>query len=163
NEDGTAAFGMADQVAEAEKRRRRSRLMAAARDVTLASNQQMIGSQLEVLIEGRPEDGSAWYAGRSYRDAPEVDGLVLVRADELPREVLGVPLETLQRHGSVSAEVAEAMARGVRRLAGADLGLAATGIAGPGGATELKPVGLAFVAAVSAERSLVRAHHWQGD
>ena len=84
NEDGTAAFGMADQVAEAEKRRRRSRLMAAARDVTLASNQQMIGSQLEVLIEGRPEDGSAWYAGRSYRDAPEVDGLVLVRADELP-------------------------------------------------------------------------------
>ena len=84
NEDGTAAFGMADQVAESEKRRRRSRLMAAARDVTLVSNQQMIGSQLEVLIEGRPEDGSAWYAGRSYRDAPEVDGLVLVRADALP-------------------------------------------------------------------------------
>ena len=84
NEDGTAAFGMADQVAEAEKRRRRSRLMATARDVTLTSNQQMVGSQLEVLIEGRPEDGSAWYAGRSYRDAPEVDGLVLVRADELP-------------------------------------------------------------------------------
>jgi ribosomal protein S12 methylthiotransferase len=84
NEDGTAAFGMADQLAEVEKRRRRSRLMATARDVTLASNQQMIGSDLEVLIEGRPEDGSAWYAGRSYRDAPEVDGLVLVRADELP-------------------------------------------------------------------------------
>jgi ribosomal protein S12 methylthiotransferase len=84
NEDGTAAFGMAHQVAESEKRRRRSRLMAAARDVTLASNQQMIGSQLDVLIEGRPEAGSAWYAGRSYRDAPEVDGLVLVRADELP-------------------------------------------------------------------------------
>jgi len=84
NEDGTAAFGMADQVAEAEKRRRRSRLMATARDVTLTSNQQMVGNQLEVLIEGRPEDGSAWYAGRSYRDAPEVDGLVLVRADALP-------------------------------------------------------------------------------
>jgi ribosomal protein S12 methylthiotransferase len=83
NEDGTAAFGMADQVPQAEKRRRRSRLMAAARDITLACNQQMIGSQLEVLIEGRPEDGSAWYAGRSYRDAPEVDGLVLVNAAEL--------------------------------------------------------------------------------
>ncbi len=37
-----------------------------------------------MLIEGRPEPGSAWYAGRSYRDAPEVDGLVLVRADDLP-------------------------------------------------------------------------------
>ena len=92
-----------------------------------------------------------------------VRGGVVAYHDDLKREVLGVPLETLQRHGSVSAEVAEAMARGVRRLAGADLGLAATGIAGPGGATELKPVGLAFVAAVSAERSLVRAHHWQGD
>jgi ribosomal protein S12 methylthiotransferase len=84
NEDGTAAFAMADQVPEAEKRRRRARLMAAARDLTLASNRQMVGRELDILIEGRPEDGSAWYAGRSYRDAPEVDGLVLVRADALP-------------------------------------------------------------------------------
>ncbi|MGI9147707.1 MAG: 30S ribosomal protein S12 methylthiotransferase RimO [Chloroflexota bacterium] len=84
DEDGSAAFGMPDRVPEAEKRRRRGQLMAAARDVTLASNQQLIGRELDVLIEGRPEDGSAWYAGRSYRDAPEVDGLVLVRADDLP-------------------------------------------------------------------------------
>src|SRR5262249_49429543 len=79
HEEGTASFGMAEPVPEGDKRRRRARLMAAARDLTLASNQQMIGRELEVLIEGRPEDGSAWYAGRSYRDAPEVDGLVLVR------------------------------------------------------------------------------------
>ena len=84
NEDGTAAFGKADQVPEADKRRRRSRLMAAARDITLEQNRGMVGSELDVLIEGRPEHGSAWYAGRSYRDAPEVDGLVLVQADELP-------------------------------------------------------------------------------
>ena len=67
----------------AEKARRRSRLMAAARDVTVASNQAMIGQEMEVLIEGRPEDGSDWFAGRSYRDAPEVDGLVLVKADAI--------------------------------------------------------------------------------
>ncbi|HLZ29719.1 MAG TPA: 30S ribosomal protein S12 methylthiotransferase RimO [Chloroflexota bacterium] len=84
DEDGTAAFGMPERVPEAEKRRRRGRLMAAARDVTLASNRRLLGQELEVLIEGRPEDGSAWYAGRSYRDAPEVDGLVLVKADALP-------------------------------------------------------------------------------
>jgi ribosomal protein S12 methylthiotransferase len=83
NEEGTAAFSAAAQVADAEKRRRRGRLMAAARDVTLDSNHRMVGDQLEVLIEGRPEPGSAWYAGRSYRDAPEVDGLVLVRAERL--------------------------------------------------------------------------------
>jgi ribosomal protein S12 methylthiotransferase len=84
DEDGTAAFGMPDRVPDGEKRRRRGRLMAAARDVTLESNRQLIGHELEVLIEGRPEDGSAWYAGRSYRDAPEVDGLVLVKAEDLP-------------------------------------------------------------------------------
>ena len=92
-----------------------------------------------------------------------VRGGVVAYHDDLKREVLGVPVELVQRHGAVSAEVAEAMARGVRALAGADVGVAATGIAGPGGATEAKPVGLAFVAAVSAERALVRAHQWQGD
>jgi ribosomal protein S12 methylthiotransferase len=84
DEDGTAAFSVPDRVPDAEKRRRRGRLMATARDVTLESNRQLIGHELDVLIEGRPEDGSAWYAGRSYRDAPEVDGLVLVKAEELP-------------------------------------------------------------------------------
>ncbi len=83
DEDGTAAYGMPERVPAAEKRRRRGRLMAAARDVTLESNRQLIGREIDVLIEGRPEAGSAWYAGRSYRDAPEVDGLVLVRAEEL--------------------------------------------------------------------------------
>jgi ribosomal protein S12 methylthiotransferase len=84
DEDGTAAFGMSERVPNAEKRRRRGRLMAAARDITLASNRRLVGQELEVLVEGRPEDGSAWYAGRSYRDAPEVDGLVLINAEQLP-------------------------------------------------------------------------------
>src|SRR5919202_4453499 len=91
-----------------------------------------------------------------------VRGGVVAYHDDMKREVLGVPPGLLRRHGSVSAEVAEAMARGVRRVGKDDLGLAATGIAGPGGATQLKPVGLAFVAAASAERSLVRAHQWRG-
>jgi ribosomal protein S12 methylthiotransferase len=84
DEEGTAAFVAAERVPEAEKRRRRGRLMAAARDITLSSNHQMVGQELDVLIEGRPEPGSAWYAGRSFRDAPEVDGLVLVKAEDLP-------------------------------------------------------------------------------
>jgi ribosomal protein S12 methylthiotransferase len=84
DEDGTAAFAMPERVAAAEKKRRRGRLMSTARDVTLASNLQLIGQELDVLIEGRPEDGSEWYAGRSYRDAPEVDGLLLVKAAQLP-------------------------------------------------------------------------------
>jgi ribosomal protein S12 methylthiotransferase len=94
DEEGTAAFGMPERVPEAEKKRRRGRLMAAARDITLASNKRMLGEQLDVLIEGRPEAGSDWYAGRSYRDAPEVDGLVLVKAEELPvGEIVRVNVE----------------------------------------------------------------------
>ena len=92
-----------------------------------------------------------------------VRGGVVAYHDDLKRQVLGVAAEVLVGHGAVSAEVALAMAEGVRRLAGADLGLATTGIAGPGGATPTKPVGLAYVAAVSAERSLVRQHEWRGD
>jgi nicotinamide-nucleotide amidase len=60
-------------------------------------------------------------------------------------ELLGVPAELLERHGAVSEEVAGAMAAGIRRAAGTDLGLATTGIAGPSGGTPEKPVGLCWV------------------
>ncbi len=68
-------------------------------------------------------------------------------ASDLKTSLLGVPAETLREHGAVSAEVAQAMAAGARRVLQADLGLAVTGIAGPDGATSHKPVGLHFVAA----------------
>jgi PncC family amidohydrolase len=90
-------------------------------------------------------------------------GGVVAYHDDLKRRVLGVEPRVLEQHGAVSAEVASAMAAGVRRLAGADIGLATTGIAGPGGATPTKPVGLSYVAVVRGERSLVRQHNWHGD
>ena len=94
HEEGTAAFGRPDDVPYKEKARRRSRLMAMARDVTVGSNRGMVGQVMDVLVEGRPEPGSAWYAGRSYRDAPEVDGLVLIKAEQLPvGEMVRVKIE----------------------------------------------------------------------
>jgi PncC family amidohydrolase len=92
-----------------------------------------------------------------------VRGGVVAYHDELKVGLLGVPTEVLRQHGAVSAEAAQAMAAGVRRLVRADVGLATTGIAGPDGATAGKPVGLAYVAAVGAAGSLVREHRWQGD
>jgi PncC family amidohydrolase len=90
-------------------------------------------------------------------------GGVVAYHDDLKRGLLGVSEALLKQHGAVSAAAAEAMARRVREITGADLGVATTGIAGPGGATPTKPVGLAYVAAASTERCVVREFRWQGD
>ena len=64
---------------------------------------------------------------------------------------MGVSQKTLDRVGAVSCETAEEMARGVRLALGADIGVSTTGIAGPGGGTEEKPVGTVYVG-ISTER-----------
>jgi len=94
DEEGTAAFGMNDRVPGRVKERRKQQLMAAARAITLEENRKLVGQELDVLVEGRPEAASEWYAGRSYRDAPEVDGLVLIKAENLPLgEIVRVRVE----------------------------------------------------------------------
>lgn len=60
-------------------------------------------------------------------------------------KVLGVPAKTIERHGVVSREVVEAMAKGTRKLMEADFGIATTGIAGPSGGTEQNPVGTVWI------------------
>ena len=66
-------------------------------------------------------------------------------ANRIKEQVLGVGSETLRRHGAVSPQTAAEMAAGVRRISGADIGVSTTGIAGPGGGSEHKPVGLVYV------------------
>ena len=73
-------------------------------------------------------------------------GGVIAYANRVKQQVLGVPEALLETHGAVSDPVAEAMAEGARRLTGADWGLAITGVAGPGGGSEQKPVGLVHIA-----------------
>lgn len=76
--------------------------------------------------------------------------------------LLGVRRETLEQAGAVSEETAKAMAEGVRRLLGADIGLAVTGIAGPTGATPTKPVGLHYVALATEGSLLCQRFLWSG-
>ena len=76
---------------------------------------------------------------------------------------LGVSPEVLRAHGAVSAQVARAMAEGARAALRSDYAVAVTGIAGPGGGTEAKPVGLTYVAVVGPAGADVRRHVWAGD
>ena len=90
-------------------------------------------------------------------------GAVVAYADEVKARELDVPAEMLERHGAVSAEAAAAMAEGARARLGADVAVAVTGIAGPGGGTPEKPVGLVYLHAEGPEGSLARRLDLPGD
>jgi len=90
-------------------------------------------------------------------------GGVVAYHDSLKQSLLAVSSDVLRAHGAVSQQTAEAMARGVVHATGANVGIAATGIAGPGGATLTKPVGLTWLAVADAQRTRSRQHQWQGD
>jgi nicotinamide-nucleotide amidase len=90
-------------------------------------------------------------------------GSVVAYANEVKRDRLGVAEEILAEHGAVSAETAAAMAAGARAALGADVAVAVTGIAGPDGGTEEKPVGLVFLHATGPEGELARRLDLPGD
>jgi nicotinamide-nucleotide amidase len=83
-------------------------------------------------------------------------GGVVSYANLSKSELLGVPPELIDSHGAVSAEVAAAMAEGVRTRLSADIGISTTGVAGPGGGTPEKPVGLVYVGLASARGTKTR-------
>ncbi len=84
-------------------------------------------------------------------------------ANSAKSRLLGVDEDVLRGHGAVSSEVAAAMAEGVRHVAGADVALALTGIAGPSGGTAEKPVGTVFIAVASPSGLVVKERHFHGD
>jgi competence/damage-inducible protein CinA-like protein len=90
-------------------------------------------------------------------------GSVVAYSDDVKVRELCVPSETLAEHGAVSAETAAAMASGVRERLGGDVGLAVTGIAGPGGGTDEKPVGLVYVHAETPDGGRGASFQYPGD
>ena len=90
-------------------------------------------------------------------------GGVVAYANRLKEAPLGVPAALLKRHGAVSASVAEAMAAGVRRLAGSTLGISITGIAGPAGGSRKKPVGLVYIALATPRGARSQRFLFSGD
>ncbi len=90
-------------------------------------------------------------------------GGIVAYSDDLKRSQLGVPAEVLASHGAVSAEVADALARGARDRLGADVAVSVTGIAGPDGGSREKPVGLVYLHAEGPDGGLSREFSYPGD
>lgn len=100
---------------------------------TLAVAESLTGGRIADFLTNVP--GSSDYFDRGF----------VTYAYEAKRQELGVPRELLDEHGAVSEQVARAMARGVRDVADVTWGVSATGIAGPTGGTEDKPIGLVYI------------------
>jgi PncC family amidohydrolase len=122
-----------------------------ARGLTLASAESCTGGLVGHRITN-VSGSSDYYLG----------GIVSY-SNEAKEALLGVAHETLLAHGAVSEETAREMARGARRALGADVGLATTGIAGPLGGTETKPVGLVYVALSAPGAEVCQRHVFGGD
>jgi nicotinamide-nucleotide amidase len=115
--------------------------LARKQGLTLAAAESCTGGLVSARLTSVPGSSEVFVGG------------LVPYADRLKRDLLAVPSETLERHGAVSAETAAAMASGVRRALGADMGVSVTGVAGPGGGTAEKPVGLVFIHAETPDAS----------
>jgi nicotinamide-nucleotide amidase len=88
---------------------------------------------------------------------------VVSYSNDAKKDLLGVPKKLIEQHGAVSEEVANAMAAGIRKRANTTFGIGVTGIAGPGGGSEEKPVGLVYIALADDAQSTARKFVFPGD
>lgn len=106
---------------------------ATDRDRTLATAESCTGGLVASVLTDIPGSSHAYLGGW------------VVYANQRKTDDLGVPASVIDAHGAVSGPVAEALARGARERSGADVAVATTGIAGPGGGTQEKPVGTVWI------------------
>lgn len=121
------------------------------RGMTLATAESCTGGLIAHLITTVP--GSSDY----------FVGSVVSYSNSVKHKLLGVSNEVLEKHGAVSQECALAMADGVRLLLGSDIAVSTTGIAGPGGGTPEKPVGLVYIALSTPDGPRCDRRLWHGD
>ncbi len=121
------------------------------RGLTLATAESCTGGLVGYALTETP-GSSLFYVG----------GLISY-SNEMKERELGVDARTLESHGAVSAQTCVAMAQGALNQYGASIGLAVTGIAGPEGGSEQKPVGLTYVGIADTAGHDVRRNVWTGD
>ncbi len=109
-EENTAAFNLADQLPEAVKRRRRAELMEVAADISLEKNRDLVGRELEVMVEGAAPGRATRLRARTSAQAPEIDGMVLLSGEAEPGEIVRARIErasTYDLHGRITGAVAQ--------------------------------------------------------
>ena len=121
------------------------------RQSTLAVAESCTGGMIAQRITSVPGSSRSFLGG------------AIVYSDALKSAFAGVPADLIAQHGAVSAEVAKALAHGIRLRAGATIGLGVTGLAGPGGGTEAKPVGLVHIAVSDAQKTESMERTFRGD
>jgi nicotinamide-nucleotide amidase len=147
-------------------RRRLGQSIYAQDDQTL---EQVVGHQLAErhLTFAAAESCTGGLIGHRLTEVPGsssyVERVVVTYSNRAKIELLGVPEKLIARHGAVSAEVAAAMARGVRTRSRTDVGLSVTGIAGPDGGSDRKPVGLVYIGLDTRGGQDVREYRFHGN
>jgi nicotinamide-nucleotide amidase len=121
------------------------------RQATLAVAESCTGGMVAQRITSVPGSSRSFLGG------------VVVYSNELKTAFADVPQQLIERHGAVSSEVASALADGIRKRTGATLGLGVTGIAGPSGATENKPVGRVYIAVSDEQKTDAFERNFRGD
>jgi nicotinamide-nucleotide amidase len=121
------------------------------RQSTLAVAESCTGGMIAQRITSVPGSSRSFLGG------------AIVYSNELKTSFAGVAPELIETHGAVSEEVAKALANGIRERTGATLGLGITGIAGPAGATETKPVGLVHIALADGQKTETVERTFRGD
>lgn len=122
-----------------------------ARRLTIATAESCTGGLVSARITSIAGSSSYFLGG------------IVAYSNGVKQSLLGVPADLLEQHGAVSRECALEMARGARRATGADIGVSTTGIAGPGGATPTKPVGLVYIGCVAPWGEWCQMQQWAGD
>ena len=118
---------------------------------TLATAESLTGGGIGAALTAVSGASSAYKGG------------VISYTNEVKHKVLGVPVEFLDTLGPVSAPVAQAMAQGARKVIGADVAVAVTGLAGPDGDEFGNPVGTVFIGYANGHTAFARECHFEGD
>jgi nicotinamide-nucleotide amidase len=143
---GDAVFGVGDESLPGNT----ARLLRLA-GLTLSLAESCTGGLIAKLLTDQP--GASQFLERS----------VVSYANSAKSALLGIPAALIEHYGAVSGTCAREMARGVRRTAGTDIGLAVTGIAGPDGGSVEKPVGTVFIAMDTVDETRVERFRFHGD